>query len=280
VEQRTGQERIMLNGRVVLDMDIRAVTGLRIGGAPAALAIGSLDNPVIRNPFNQQPYIPGSSLRGKMRSLWEKSTGAVQNFPIRRSNPAVYIHAPKYDDPADYETDAVCRVFGVTGDMPVPNPTRLVVHDAFLSDESVELLETVAQTDQPFTETKWEAAIDRITSAAVPRQMERVPAGAVFSDARLVFSLYGTLNPALDELTWFFDVLRMLRLVEEDYLGSGGARGSGRVRFENLRLSVRSTQDYGVMPEGFPLEAGFVQELLDQEAELISRIRAVIRLEP
>jgi len=274
--ERTGTERITLFGRIFLDMDIRAVTGLRIGGSPAALAIGSLDNPVIRNPLNQQPYIPGSSLRGKMRSLWEKSTGATQDFAIRRGNPAVYIHAPQYQNPADYEQDPVCRVFGVTGDMPVPNPTRLIVHDVFLSDESVELLETVAQTDQPFTETKWEAAIDRITSAAVPRQMERVPAGAIFSGARLVYSLYGTLDPALDEVKWFFDVLRMLQLVEDDYLGSAGARGSGRIRFENLQLSMRSTRDYARISQGFPIEAVSVQDLLDQEDALINQIRAAL----
>ncbi len=274
--ERTGNEHIRLYGRIFLDMDIRAVTGLRIGGSPATLAIGSLDNPVIRNPLNQQPYIPGSSLRGKMRSLWEKSTGATQDFPIRKGNPAVYIHAPQYQNPADYENDPVCRIFGVTGDMPVPNPTRLIVHDVFLSDDSVELLETVAQTDQPFTETKWEAAIDRITSAAVPRQMERVPAGAVFSGARLVYSLYGTRDRSLDEIAWFFDVLRMLRLVEDDYLGSAGARGSGRVRFENLLLGVRATRDYAQVPEGFPIEAVSVQELLDQEDDLIERIRAAL----
>lgn len=90
---RTDKNRIRLYGRIFLDMNIRAVTGLRIGGAPAALAIGSLDNPVIRNPLNNQPYIPGSSLRGKMRSLWEKANESEQNFPIRRSKPEVYIHA-------------------------------------------------------------------------------------------------------------------------------------------------------------------------------------------
>jgi CRISPR-associated protein Csm3 len=276
--ERTGEERITLYGRIFLDMDIRAVTGLRIGGAPPTLAIGSLDNPVIRNPLNQQPYIPGSSLRGKMRSLWEKSLGAEQNFPIRRDEQSpVYIHMPKYNHAAQYEDDAVCRIFGVTGDMPVPNPTRLIVHDAFLSAESVELLETVAQTDQPYTETKWEAVIDRITSAAVPRQMERVPAGSVFSDARLVYSVYGTLDGTFDDVAWFFDVLRMLRLVEDDYLGSSGSRGSGRIAFENLKLSVRSTRDYAQRP--LYQEAGTVQELLNQERELIPAVIAAINLQ-
>lgn len=272
--ERRGDEYIKLYGRIFLDMNIRAVTGLRIGGSPPTMAIGSLDNPVIRNPLNQQPYIPGSSLRGKMRSLWEKATGAEQNFPIRRANPAVYIHMPSYSNPIEYEQDEVCRVFGVTGDLPVANPTRLIVQDAFLSPESVELLNTVAQTDQPYTETKWEAVIDRITSAAVPRQMERVPAGSVFSDARLVYSVYDSPLGMEEEIRWFFDVLRMLRLVEDDYLGSSGSRGSGRVQFEALVLSVRSTANYAQMT--LSIQADTPQELLEQERSLIPEIVAAI----
>ncbi|WP_119071501.1 type III-A CRISPR-associated RAMP protein Csm3 [Aggregatilinea lenta] len=265
IEHRT----IQLYGRILLTMDIRAVTGLRIGGSPASLGIGALDNPVIRNPLNQQPYIPGSSLRGKMRSLWEKRLGAPQNFPIQRGS--VYIHMPEEKkDPQVYEDDEVCRIFGVTGDMKVPNPTRLIVHDAFLSEESIRQLENVAQTDQPFTETKWEAVIDRVTSAAVPRQMERVPAGVVFGDAQLAYSVFGTMAGGLDDILWFFDVVEMLLLVEDDYLGSSGSRGSGQVKFENLRLTVRSARNYGAV--ALSEAAGFPQALLDRREDLVQQI--------
>jgi CRISPR-associated protein Csm3 len=235
-------DRIRLYGRIFLEMDIRAVTGLRIGGNPPALAIGDIDNPVIRDPLTLRPYIPGSSLRGKMRSLWEKATGADQNTSIGKD---VRIHSlNKNSSITEYERDSVCRIFGVTGDVPVPNPTRLIVHDTTLSDVSADDLERAETT--LFTETKWEAAIDRITSAATPRQMERVPAGALFDDCRLVYSIYNTQTPDLDgdEFDWFGNLIEILQMVEDDYLGSSGSRGSGRVAFENLRLGIRTTDTY------------------------------------
>lgn len=243
---------LKLYGRIFLTMNIRALTGLRIGGSPSALQIGGLDNVVIRDPLTQRPYIPGSSLRGKLRSLWEKSTGAPQNFTVRRGNPTVRLHSLTADEVKGkteaevhqiVHNDPVYRVFGVTGDVAVPNPTRLVIHDVMMSDESAASLE-MARTDQPYTEIKWESTIDRITSAAVPRQMERVPAGTVFAGARLVYSLYG-LPDLHSEIAWFGDLITMLQLAEDDYLGSSGSRGSGLVAFENLSLAVRLTGDFG-----------------------------------
>lgn len=272
--------QIRLYGRIFLEMDIRAITGLRIGGAPAGLAIGSLDNPVIRDALTQRPYIPGSSLRGKMRSLWEKRTGAEQNFAIRRANPAVYIHTiAENSSLEDYDADAVCRIFGSTGDSNVPNPTRLIVHDVFLSEQSRIELE-IARTDQPYTETKWEAVIDRVTSAAVPRQMERVPAGAVFSDARLVYSVYGTQDGQYGDIGWFLNVLEMLLLVEDDYLGSSGSRGSGRVKFENLRLSVRSARPDADYAQLIPVNANPFTDIsvfLQSRDELIGFLQQTLR---
>jgi len=233
---------IKLYGRIFLSMDIHALTGLRIGGKPTSLQIGGLENVVLRDPLTQRPYIPGSSLRGKMRSQWEKATNAPQNFFIRRGNPIVRIHTLK---DAPLNTDAVCRIFGTTGDDAVPNPTRLIIHDTFLSDDSAKALNESGVTDQPYTETKWEASIDRITSAAVPRQMERVPAGAVFEQCKLIYSVFGNrqnnLQPEapLDDIEWFFDLITMLQLVEDDYLGGSGSRGYGQIAFKKLRLGVR-----------------------------------------
>ncbi|MCK6579488.1 MAG: type III-A CRISPR-associated RAMP protein Csm3 [Anaerolineae bacterium] len=238
---------IKLYGRIFLTMDIVAVTGLRIGGKPTSLQIGGLENVVLRDPLSQRPYIPGSSLRGKMRSLWEKATNAPQNFYVRRGSPMVRIHT--LDDKGILNNDVVCRIFGATGDanpLGVKNPTRLIIHDTFLSDASALELDEAGATDQPYTETKWEAAIDRITSAAVPRQMERVPAGARFTDCKLIYSVFGNRDknpdqPPLDDIDWFFDIVTMLQLVEDDYLGSSGSRGYGQIAFRNLRLGVRVT---------------------------------------
>jgi CRISPR type III-A-associated RAMP protein Csm3 len=170
-------EELRLRGRLFLDAEIHAVTGLHIGGAGGKVAIGGVDSPVIRDPITDEPILPGSSLKGKMRSLLERWGGYEPNHPIGQAR----IHVCQ--SPDRYSNCPVCHIFGVPGELPFAYPTRLVVRDAFLTDGSREALRR-ADTDLPFTEVKWEAAIDRITSAAVPRQIERVPAGAVFRARR------------------------------------------------------------------------------------------------
>lgn len=222
--------RIQLYGRVLLEGDIRAVSGLHIGGSPGALAIGNVDMPVIRNAVDQTPYIPGSSLKGKMRSLWEKVTGAPQNQPIGKG---VSIHVCKMK--GDYDKCPVCQIFGTVGQSEASYPTRIVVRDVSLNTASL----AGARTDLPYSEVKWEAAIDRVTSAATPRQIERVPAGAVFGGMQIVFNIYHA-----EDRRRFLDVLTCLQLVEDDYLGGQGSRGSGRIHFENLTVTCKAASTY------------------------------------
>ncbi len=168
---------VRLHGRIFLDFDIHTVTGLHIGGSPGTLAIGNVDNPVIRDPLSGAPYVPGSSLRGKMRSQQEKHMGKPQNTRIGQG---VSIHTCKNAE--EYASCELCRAFGIPGENPHSETSRLVVRDAFLTPASRDDLNQL-RTDLPYTEVKWEAAIDRVTSAATPRQQERVPAGAVFKGA-------------------------------------------------------------------------------------------------
>jgi CRISPR-associated protein Csm3 len=224
-----------LYGRIFVRGQIQAVTGLHIGGSPTALAIGTVDNPVIRDTLTGRPYIPGSSVRGKMRSLWEKMTGVRQNWSIGRD---VTIHVCEKEE--DYKKCPVCQIYGVPGQLEASFPTRLVARDAFLSWESEEELRQQAKTDLPYTEVKWEAAIDRVTSAAVPRQMERVPAGAVFDGFELVFSVYDA-----GDLARFLDAFEAMQLLEDDYLGGQGSRGSGKILFQGLTVSCRARNNYG-----------------------------------
>lgn len=221
---------IKLYGRIILSGQIEARTGLHIGGSPSALAIGGVDLPVIRNPLNQEPYIPGSSLKGKMRSLWEKTTGVRQNWPIGKG---VNIHV--CDKKADYEQCKVCQIYGTMGQSEASFPTRIVVRDVPLNPASMK----GAKTDLPFSEVKWEATIDRVTSAATPRQIERVPAGTIFHDMQIVFNIY-----TAGDHKRFLDVLTALQLVEDDYLGGHGSRGSGRVQFQKLVLTCKAAEHY------------------------------------
>jgi CRISPR-associated protein Csm3 len=233
VTQQNDAKIVHLKGRIFLSFEIHARTGLHIGGSPGSLAIGNVDNPVIRNPLSNEPYIPGSSLRGKMRSQQEKYMGKPQNTSIGRD---VKIHTCKAEP--DYRACELCRTFGVPGERDFAETSRLIVRDAFLTEESRTAFERM-RTDLPFTEVKWEAAIDRITSAATPRQQERVPAGAAF-DGALTFSIYDERR----DMPLFGRVLEALTLVEEDYLGGQGARGSGQVAFRQLTLRLRTNSDY------------------------------------
>ncbi len=237
---------IQLQGKIFLTGTIHARTGLHIGGHSGDLDIGGIDNPIIRNAINRQPYIPGSSLRGKMRGLLDRHFENELNRPV---GSGVHVHACQ--TPEAYKACPVCQVFGVApqGQMRGKTmPTRLIVRDTCLTAESLTALNR-ADMDTDFTEIKTEVAIDRITSAATPRQQERVPAGATFGPFQIVHSLY-TLDANEDdsqlraELQFFDTVLTGIELLEDDYLGGSGSRGYGQIVFENLQLTFKSRSCY------------------------------------
>ncbi|MGQ9626383.1 MAG: type III-A CRISPR-associated RAMP protein Csm3, partial [Anaerolineae bacterium] len=202
--------KVDLYGRIFVRGNIRAITGLHIGRGKEELEIGGVENAVVRDPLTNRPYIPGSSLKGKMRSLWEKMTGREQNFLIGRiKGKEVRVHV--CEELETYQECPVCPIYGVPGDKGSSNPTRLVVRDVLLSDAEAEHLEKEAHTDLPYTEVKWEAAIDRVTSAAVPRQMERVPAKALFDGLEMVFSVYEK-----GDFERFVNVFEAMQLLEDD----------------------------------------------------------------
>ena len=237
---------IQLQGKIFLRGTIHARTGLHIGGNSGELDIGGIDNPVIRNAFNRQPYIPGSSMRGKMRGLLDRHFNNALEKSVGRD---VRVH--ECQDPTDYKTCPVCQVFGVAPQRQMRGktmPTRLIVRDTFLTPESLEILDRT-DTDTDFTEIKTEVAIDRITSAATPRQQERVPAGATFGPFQIVHSLYthhenDTATQLQNELEFFQTVLTGMELLEDDYLGGSGSRGSGQIAFEKLTITFKSRQCY------------------------------------
>ena len=237
---------IKLQGKIILKGTIEAKTGLHIGGNSGELDIGGIDNPIIRNAFNRQPYIPGSSLRGKIRGLLDRHHEKDLNKSVGKD---VRVH--ECNDPDKYNDCPVCQVFGVAPIRELrgkTRPTRLIVRDTFLTPESLDALDRT-DTDTDYTEIKTEVAIDRITSAATPRQQERVPAGAKFGPFQLIHSLY-TLhgsehdNRLEDELNYFDTVLKGMELLEDDYLGGSGSRGSGQVVFENLTMTFKSRECY------------------------------------
>lgn len=271
---------IRLQGKIILKGTIEAKTGLHIGGNTGELDIGGIDNPVIRNAFNRQPYIPGSSLRGKMRGLLERHFGKDLNESM---GGGVRVYECK--TPEEYYKCPISQVFGIAPKQQLRGkimPTRVIVRDTYLNDDSLAVLDR-ADTDTDFTEIKTEVAIDRITSAATPRQQERVPAGAKFGPFQIVHSLYtqhGTDhdNELQNEIELFDTVLKGMELLEDDYLGGSGSRGSGQIEFENLTMTFKSRECYETgeapitinLPENADIKAVRQSDYLDQIRTSIS----------
>jgi CRISPR-associated protein Csm3 len=245
MSSHTAQTELKFIGKLILEGDLHCETGLHIGAGKGTMEIGGADNPVVKDAFGR-PYIPGSTLRGKLRSLLEQSSGlAVPSelvYLSRRKGQEVRIH--QSDRPDDdlgvlfgRNPGRGDRVQGEAMETTVATPSRLTVYDAALDLESI----TPAMRDNlddELTEVKSENAVDRITSQANPRTLERVPSGAKFR-IRLVLDILCDEDKPL-----FSRVVEGLRLLEDDALGGGGSRGSGRVRLGNMRLVWRGRAFY------------------------------------
>ena len=209
-------------------------TGLHIGAGDSEMHIGGIDNSVIKHPITQSPYIPGSSLKGKIRTLLEWRSGAVQSTPLTlkevSKNPE--------------EVKNILRLFGISGDTKNSDQevaeigvSRLAFWDCALD---AEWEKSIRNDNQLLTEAKNENTIDRITSTAGnPRQTERVPAGAKFNFKLMLRQFEGD-KPELLAL-----VLKGLKLLEMDSLGGSGSRGYGKVKFVELTVNgeLRSLDD-------------------------------------
>ena len=218
---------------------IQALTGLHIGGTNAGISIGGADATVVRNPVTNQPYIPGSSLKGKMRSLLEKFD-AVEF--VKQDNTI------QYGPALDIEKYDVVKIFGTMpkeikkyNAQPI---TRLIVRDCLLTQESEQKLKDSPNTDMPYTEVKTEVVIDRITSAATPRPLERVPATPEFDMENLL-----NIHDGDDEEVFIRKVLSGLLLVQNDYLGGKGTRGSGQVKIAVDELSYKDAETYKTLQD-------------------------------
>ena len=241
----TALTELRLIGKLILEGELHCETGLHIGAGKGSLEIGGADNPVVKDSFGR-PYVPGSSLRGRLRCLLEQTSGlAVPSelvYLSKRRGQEVRIHQ------SDLPNDEICLLFGrnpgrmekVEGDTLESHhasPSRLTVNDAPLDPDSITppMRESL---DDELTEVKSENAIDRITAQANPRTLERVPAGARFR-VRFVLDILCEEDKVLPAR-----LAEGLRLLEDDSLGGGGSRGNGRVRFGNLKLVWRSHSFY------------------------------------
>lgn len=206
---------------------IQLITGLHIGAGNEEVHIGGIDNGVIKHPHTQQPYIPGSSLKGKMRSLLEWRAGLVGDSG---GKPVSIDLLAKLTGDKKQQAEILIRLFGAAGDTKNDEKaeaigiTRLSFWDCGLNKE---WLEKVDKNNWLFTEAKSENTINRITGTADnPRQTERVPADAIF-DFKLGMKIL-----ADHEHSFIDTVLAGLKLLELDGIGGSGSRGYGKIKFK------------------------------------------------
>lgn len=198
-------------------------TGLHIGAGDTEMRIGGVDNPVIKHPYTQEPYIPGSSLKGKVRSLLELKTGLMGQTG---GKPVSAKDLKTCESGQQDECEKILKIFGSSGadaeEEPHLGPTRASFSDCHLDDEWKE--RTIA-AGYPFTEVKSENSINRIKGTALnPRFTERVPATAQFRFSVSIKELDG-------DSGLFEYLLEGLKLLESDSLGGSGSRGYGRIAF-------------------------------------------------
>jgi len=220
-------------GNIILKGKLECLTGMHIGGSKERFEIGGVDSPVIRDPMTRQPFIPGSSLKGKMRSLLAFSLGYAASDPPSRAK----------DIKNKSDINEVLRVFGLPGDVDERlgiGPTRLIVRDSYPDNFTQKMWESM-DFDLLYTEVKPENSINRITSAANPRFIERVVKGSQFN-VEFVFGVYRV--DEFNDEDYFKYFIEALRLLEHSTLGGSGSRGYGQVSFKFIDEFIVLNDDY------------------------------------
>lgn len=233
---------LQLKGKIFITGHIVAETGLHIGGSKASLDIGGVDLNVVKTPKGV-PFIPGSSLRGKLRSLLARLEGSMG---VTKKD----VENGELSDET-INNAHIREIFGMPGDETTDKKktegkpqqvTRLLVRDAQLDTVHflTEFPEEEVEMDFTYSDVKWENRIDRKTGTAKdPRQLERVPAGARFK-FELVYDVYDD-DKTNDHLT---HLRTAMRLLEGDYLGGQGSRGYGKIKFEFNPVMQKEVVDY------------------------------------
>jgi len=190
--------------KIKVSTTLELVTGLHIGGSSENVEIGGIDNPVIKIATkDSQPYIPGSSLKGKMRCLLEQIAGSASVGG----------------------NDEINNLFGFSNKN---MPSKIIVRDSYLTKNSANELRECENLDMPYTEAKWENVIDRVKGTAEhPRQTERIPAG-VFFDVEFIINVWDTDNKG-EKLVELLE--KGIKALENDYIGGSGTRGYGQIKF-------------------------------------------------
>ena len=211
-----------LHGKIKISGKLKLLTGMHIGASKEFAEIGAVDLIVIRDPLSQSPVIPGSSIKGKMRTLLAK---CLTDGPFLEKHD---------EDPSE-----LLRLFGASAEK--YEESRLQFLDCMLNEESKNQLGKL-NLDLELTEIKFENTINRITAQANPRQIERIPAGTEF-DFALIYNLLD-----LKELSKDLDNIFLgLEMLQNDYIGGHGSRGYGRLSFTELNYETIWERENGAV---------------------------------
>jgi CRISPR-associated protein Csm3 len=269
----------LLKGVLEIEMVMECLTGLRIGAGPEAMEIGGAENLVVKDPLTRLPYVPGSSLKGAMRARYELFSTRPINHEVVKGPQRIRMHM--CEDP-DCE---ICRVFGRTPEKLESREaggaqdnmiytTRLKIDDAYPTEETIGRWRDFSPEG---VEVKWENVLDRLTSRANPRAVERVPRGSEFK-ITMSYKIFDQ-----EDVKNVVVIFQSLKLVEDDYLGGYGSRGYGRVRFKNITMRLKKREYYEKCDDNAKKIIGdkqysSLEELLKNKEAVINEIRTQLSL--
>ena len=202
-----------LEDKLIIEADIKLLTGMHIGASNDFSPIGAVDSVVVKDPLTNMPIIPGSTIKGKLRTMMAKLYSKTDRLP-------------------DYKDDDI-KILELFGSSTKDNikEAKLQFYDLFMTNGD-ELLNK--NLDLGYTEIKFENSINRITAEANPRQLERVPKGAIFR-FKLIYNLFKNQSETISND--FKLISNSIKALQLDYIGGSGTRGYGRVSFSNFIIN-------------------------------------------
>ena len=252
---------------IILKGKIKLVTGLHIGGLKETVEIGGMDNPVIttyrvkNGRFTKIPYIPGSSIKGKIRSLLEIAYADDIAGKEKKGETGYIQVGENYIKYTSEKARLIPMLFGKPANPKGDNEniSRVLVRDAYPDEDTIKRWNEHPDIVNG-TEAKIENSINRITSMANPRPVERVPAESVFN-----FEIVLTIYENDDEKALLSMLLEGLKMLEDNYLGGYGSRGYGKIKFYELKTEERTKEYYEGKSKGNKVfEGGTLDELIEK----------------
>lgn len=242
----------MFLNNFIITGQLECVTGLHIGESLDTIDIGGSDNPLVRKSTNNLPYIPGSSLKGKLRMLLELADKESSKSVIENKGTVS-------------KSGLAAQLFGVSGNEEKLAKDglyyKVIVRDSFPSEETIENWE-----DNPSllngSELKYENTLNRLTSEAKPRNIERVPPESSFN-FEIIVNISSKEEAKKCNKEDVLPILQSMKLLEDDYLGGSGSRGFGKVLFKDITITQRSVDYYIENEEENTLATGSLLEVIE-----------------